>query len=112
MDFEHFSEWIDNTSRTLRSEHGKNAKIAIIIDNATWHNRLTPESQPPKRSWKKSQLVQWLTTRNIKYETFMTKAELMELAFKNLPPRQYAVDKLAAKYNVEILRIPICIKPH
>ena len=37
----------------------------------------------------------------------MTKAELMELAFKNLPPRQYAVDKLTAKYNVEILRIPI-----
>ena len=54
MDFEHFAEWIDNTCRTLRSEHGKNAEIVIIIDNATWHNRLTPESQPPKRSWKNS----------------------------------------------------------
>ena len=37
----------------------------------------------------------------------MTKAESMELAFKNLPPQQYEGDKIVAKYNVEILRIPI-----
>ncbi|CAF2200339.1 unnamed protein product [Rotaria magnacalcarata] len=106
MDFEHFAEWIDNTSRTLRREQEKNAKITIIIDHATWHNRLTPESQPPKRLWRKSQLLDWLTTRNIKYETSMTKAELMEVAFKNLPCRQYAMDNLAGKHYVEILRIP------
>ena len=52
MDFEHFSQWIQNTSQTLRSEHGKNPRIVVVIDNATWHNRLTTGSQPPKRSWK------------------------------------------------------------
>ncbi|CAF2200357.1 unnamed protein product [Rotaria magnacalcarata] len=36
----------------------------------------------------------------------MTKAELMEVAFKSLPCRQYAVDNLAGKHDVEILRIP------
>ena len=107
MDSDHFSQWIKNTSEILRSEHGKNAKLVIIIDNATWHNQLTTESQPPKRSWKKSILQEWLTTRKIKYDTFMTKAELLELAFENLPPRQYVVDKVAAEYGVQILRIPI-----
>ena len=48
--------------------------------------------------------LNWCNGRNIKYENFMTKTELMELAFKNLPPRLYAVDKLAVKYNVEIPR--------
>ena len=37
----------------------------------------------------------------------MTKAELLELAFKNLPPREYVVDKIAAEYDTQILRIPI-----
>ena len=53
----------------------------------------------------KSLLVEWLTTRKVKYETFMTKAELLELAFKNLPPREYVVDKIAAEYDIQILRI-------
>ena len=71
MDSDHFSQWIKNTSEILRSEHGKNVKLVIIIDNATWHNRLTTQSQPLKRSWKKSILQEWLTTRKIKYDTFM-----------------------------------------
>ena len=106
MDFEHFSQWIQSISQTLRSEHGKNGRIVIIIDNATWHNRLITESQSPTRSWKKSLLVEWLTTEKVKYETFMTKAELLELAFKNLPLREYLVDKIAAKSDIQILRIP------
>ena len=101
MDSDHFAQWIKNISEILRSEHGKNAKLVIIIDNATWHNQLTTESQPPKRSWKKSILQEWLTTRKIKYDTFMTEAELLELAFENLPPRQYVVDNVAAEYGVQ-----------
>ncbi|CAF2126676.1 unnamed protein product [Rotaria magnacalcarata] len=49
MDNNHFVASIDSAASTLRSEHGKSAKIAIIIENATWHNKLTPESEPPKR---------------------------------------------------------------
>ncbi|CAF4177646.1 unnamed protein product, partial [Rotaria sordida] len=53
MDSNHFVAWMDSTTSTLRSEHGKTTKIAIIIDNAKWHNKLTTESKPPKRAWKK-----------------------------------------------------------
>ena len=107
MDFEHFAEWIKCTSRTLQNEHGRNANIIIIIDNATWHNQLTPESQPAKRSWKKSLVVEWLTNKSINYETYMRKAEILELAFEHLPPRQYVIDKISAQYSIQILRISI-----
>ncbi|CAF1149687.1 unnamed protein product [Didymodactylos carnosus] len=88
MDNNHFVAWMDSAASTLRSEHGKSAKIAIIIDNATWHNKLTPESEPPKRAW-------------------MTKAELIELAFTHLSPKEYIADKIASKYDIEIVRIPV-----
>ena len=91
----------------MRSEHGKSAQIAIIIDNATWHNKLTPESEPPKRAWKKQLIVDWLNNRKIKFETYMTKAELIELARVHLPPKEYIVDKVASKYGIEIVRLPL-----
>ena len=46
MDNNHFVAWMESTSSVFRSEHGRPAKIALIIDNATWHNKLTPESEP------------------------------------------------------------------
>jgi hypothetical protein len=98
---------MDTAASSLRSEHGKSTKIAIIIDNATWHNKLTPESQPPKRAWKKQIIVDWLTARKIKYEPYMTKAELIQLAIIHLPPKEFIVDKVASKYNIEIVRIPV-----
>ena len=107
MDNNHFVAWMDSTASTLRSEHGKSANIAIIIDNATWHNKLTPESEPPKRAWRKQLIADWLTKRKIKFETYMTKPELMQLAFSQLPPKQYIVDKVANKYDIEIVRIPV-----
>ncbi|CAF3865788.1 unnamed protein product [Rotaria sp. Silwood1] len=107
MDSNHFVTWMDSAASTLRSEHGKTTKIAIIIDNAKWHNKLTPESEPPKRSWKKQLIADWLTTRKIKYELYMTKAELIQLAFAHLPPKEFLVDKVASKYNIEIVRIPV-----
>ncbi|CAF1503947.1 unnamed protein product [Rotaria sp. Silwood1] len=98
---------MDSAASTFRSEHGKLAKIAIIIDNATWHNKLTPESEPSKRAWKKQLIVDWLNNRQIKFETYMTKAELIALAFIHLPPKEYIVDKVASKYDIEIVRMPV-----
>jgi len=107
MDSKHFVEWIETTASTLRAEHGKATPIAILIDNATWHNKLTPESEPPKRAWQKALVADWLTQRKIKFELYMTKAELLELAFQHLPPREYIVDRAAMKFDVQIVRIPV-----
>ncbi|CAF0955578.1 unnamed protein product [Rotaria sordida] len=37
----------------------------------------------------------------------MTKVELMQLVFTHLPPKEFIVDKVASKYNTEIVRIPV-----
>ncbi|CAF1023674.1 unnamed protein product [Rotaria sordida] len=107
MDSNHFVAWMDSTASTLRSEHDKTTKIAIIIRNAKWYNKLTPESEPSKCAWKKQLIADWLTARKIKYEPYMTKAELIQLVFTHLPPKEFIVDKVASKDNSEIFRIPV-----
>ncbi len=83
---------------------GRYAKIALIIDNATWHNQLTQETIPPKRAWRKELIIRWLTNHNISVPLKATKAELLVLAFENLPPTQSVVDEAAGEHDVEILR--------
>ena len=43
----------------------------------------------------------------MKFEPFMTKAELIELALIHLPSKKYIVDKVASKCNTEIVRLPV-----
>lgn len=80
-------------------------KIVLIIDNATWHNQLTEDTTPPKRAWRKELIIQWLINHKISVPIKATKAELLLLAFDNLPPKRYVVDEVAKKYNVGILRL-------
>ena len=37
----------------------------------------------------------------------MTKTELIQLALSHLPLRQFIIDKIANKYDVEVVRIPV-----
>ncbi|CAF0955652.1 unnamed protein product [Rotaria sordida] len=37
----------------------------------------------------------------------MAKAELMQLVFTHLPPKEFIVDKVASRYNIETVRIPV-----
>ena len=121
MDSNHFTAWIDRTSSIIRKELGKitqsvyllqcihsflgkDARVSLILDNATWHNRLTEETTPPKRSWKKQVIINWLDRHDLPFSENMTKAELLEVALDNLPPKRYIVDEVAAKHNVQILR--------
>ncbi|CAF1304862.1 unnamed protein product [Rotaria sordida] len=104
MDSSHFLAWIDRTASLLRKEFGKYTKIVFVIDNAPWHNRLTNDTMPPKRSWRKEYIVQWLNDHNINVPVKAVKAELLEIAMKNLPEKRYEIDETAKKYNVDILR--------
>jgi len=46
---------------------GEKERIAICLDNATWHNKLTEESIIPKRSSTKGEIQQWLPDRKIDF---------------------------------------------
>jgi len=94
----HFTLKVNNTFV------GKGAKILLVLDNAPWHNRLTEDTMPPKRSWRKELISDWLRRHRISIPTKATKAVLLQLAFANLPEKRYVVDETAAAYNISILR--------
>ena len=121
MDSEHFLRLIEQTSCLLRRQLGSyfltnrlvkrndffvgsGMKGVIVLDNATWHNRRTDETTPPKRSCRKELIIEWLRCHNIPLPAKPKKAELMELAFSNLPEKHYVTDELAAKYSIALLR--------
>lgn len=107
MNSNHFIEWLHKTAAHLRICHPEPTRICIIIDNATWHCELCDDVKPPKRSWRKDSVKQWLQQRKIKFDRLMTKAQLLELAFANVPPKKFKSNTVASQFNVEILRLPI-----
>jgi hypothetical protein len=76
---------------------GKYNKIVLIIDNTPWHNRLTSDTMPPKRSWRKEYIIQWLNNHNIDVPVKAVKAELLDIAMKNLPEKRYETDEAVKK---------------
>ncbi|CAF1688149.1 unnamed protein product, partial [Adineta ricciae] len=83
MDSSHFLMWLDSTCATLREETGEKKRIAICLDNATWHNKLTEESIIPKRASTKAEIQQWLKDRKIHFPEKFIKAQLLELVGAN-----------------------------
>ncbi len=83
--------------------------MVLVLDNATWHNRLTEDTMPPKRSWRKELISDWLRHHRVSVPIKATKSVLLQLAFANLPEKRYVVDEAAAVYNIKILRsvVPI-----
>ncbi|CAF4384183.1 unnamed protein product, partial [Rotaria sordida] len=59
---------------------------------------------PSNRSWRKEYIIQWLNAHNINVPVKAVKAELLEIAMKNLPEERYEIDEVAKNYNVDILR--------
>jgi hypothetical protein len=119
MDSMHFVHWIGQTCSKLRKEFGRsfdylivrdtfykgNARsITVIIDNASWHREVTDDTKPPQRSWRKQKIANWLHDHNILYANDISKAELLQLAYENLPQKKYKVDEEAKMYRINILR--------
>jgi hypothetical protein len=78
---------------------GEKAKIAIVVDNAPWHNVPTPESVSPNRSWRKKDIQDWLEDRGVDFDDHLLKAELLEQALANAPPKEYNVRSIFSIYR-------------
>ncbi|CAF1423231.1 unnamed protein product [Adineta ricciae] len=85
-----------STCATLREEIGKKERIAICLDNATRHNKLTKESVIPKRALSKGEIQQWLKDHKINFSEKFIKAQFLnpiELSWNNL--KQFVRDQNA-----------------
>lgn len=57
----------------------------IVLDNASYHNPLTPETKAPTSSWRKEQIQQWLRDHNVPFHDLALKKELMSLVKLHKP---------------------------
>lgn len=77
----------------------------IIMDNASYHNVLSPCSAPIATS-SKADIKSWLEQNNFACRDDSLKAELVEILAKIAPKPTYAIDVIAKEYGHEILRTP------
>lgn len=77
----------------------------IIMDNASYHNILSPLSAPTP-SCKKEKIRFWLESNGIPIKEDCLKAELVEILTKMVPQPTYILDEIAAEQGHEVLRTP------
>lgn len=77
----------------------------LVIDNAAYHNK-TVERHPTSGSLK-NEMINWLTVRNIPFDSNLTKPELYELIKIHKPRHNsYVLDSLLNKHGHNVLRLP------
>ena len=81
------------------------ARSLIIMDNAAYHNVLSPVSAPTP-SCKKERIRSWLEKNNFPVKEDCLKAELVDILTKVGPQPIYVLDEIANKEGHEILRTP------
>lgn len=81
------------------------AHSLIIMDNAAYHNVLSPVSAPTP-SCKKERIRSWLEKNNFPMKEDCLKAELVDVLTKVGPQPTYTLDEIANEKGHEILRTP------
>lgn len=81
------------------------ARSLIIMDNASYHNVLSPVSAPTP-SCKKEKIRSWLERNHFPVKDDCLKAELVEILTKVGPQPTYVLDEIASEQGHEVLRTP------
>ena len=100
VNYELFSKWFQEK---LLPNIPKNS--LIIMDNAPYHNVLSPCSAPISTS-KKEDMRLWLAKNNVPVSEDCLKPEMIELLKKIAPAPTYAIDLIAEQAGHEVLRTP------
>lgn len=75
------------------------------MDNAPYHSRR--QEKIPSANWKKADIQQWLRGKNVNFEDTDIKLDLMnKVRSVKEKFKIYAVDELAKKSGIEVLRLP------
>ena len=77
----------------------------IVLDNASYHSAQV--ELLPRKHWRKDLIREWLTSKDIQWNTDMIKDELLKLV-EPLRPKysDKNVDKMAREAGHEVLRLP------
>lgn len=77
----------------------------IVMDNASYHNILSPHSAPTPTCSKKK-IRTWLEKNNIACREDCLKAEMVEILKKIAPAPIYTIDEIANEHGHEVIRTP------
>jgi len=77
----------------------------IIMDNASYHNKLS-EISPPTFLSAKNKILKWFDENKIIYKKDLLKPELVEILNKQSLQPIYKIDEIAEKHGHKILRTP------
>lgn len=78
----------------------------IVMDNASYHSRVDPETKPPTSKSKKSEMIEWLKQNDIDFPQKILKPDVYKLVKANKPPKDYIVDKEIESKGHTVLRLP------
>lgn len=77
----------------------------IIMDNASYHNILSPLSAPTP-SCKKEKIQSWLERNDFPVKDDCLKVELIQMLTRVSPQPTYVLDEIASEQGHEVLRTP------
>lgn len=76
----------------------------IIMDNAPYHSAQI--DKVPCTNWRKQEIKDWLTKKNIPVSDKETKAELLQKVLPLKRDKRYELDELALSWGHEVVRLP------
>ena len=104
----HFERWwVDEVLPALPQ------KAVVVVDAAKYHSRCTEESKSPTTQWRKKEIQDWLTSKNIAFGPKDTIPILLALSKEIVVMKKFILEDLTEKYcktsgkEIHILRLPI-----
>ena len=99
MDGDYFENWFSKILPLFEDNS------VIVLDNAPYHSRKV--EKVPNSSWTKDKTKTWLTSKGIKFDNNMLKAQLLEIVQHHKGKyNSYVIDELAKSSNKTVLRLP------
>ena len=118
MNSEVFLDWLEKTVFPKLKQIGK--KCVLVLDRATYHTPLTPNTRPPSTSWNKKDLAAAITRWGGPHRSWpmdwrvsrkVTKSIMMEHAKKIAPAPKYMVQHVADTFSEDDFSIKILFLP-
>jgi hypothetical protein len=87
----------------------------LVIDRASYHRTLTPDSRSIKANWKKAELIDWFVAKNVRVNGMsmeedynkLTRPEVYKIYKENAPKLIYEVSVLAQQHGCNVLFLPV-----
>jgi len=109
MNHKHFESWFEEVIQEIPD------KSVIVVDQASYHRRVTEDTKNPSTIWRKNEIIGWLKSKNVSVpEEFgcfeqMTVPLLRTLCKSNVVKKEFVIERMVKNSgkDIKLLWIPI-----